>query len=83
MAKDMLNNLWGKTAQRPVMTEYKLCKSYQEFLAISSNSNIEITNFTRYMMNVLKFMLQEMLLLQNVLIMFPLSQQYSLQQMRE
>jgi len=45
MAKDMLNNLWGKTAQRPVMTEYKLCKSYQEFLTISSNSNIEITNF--------------------------------------
>ena len=45
MAKDMLNNLWGKTAQRPILTEYTLCKSYQEFLAISSNSNIEITNF--------------------------------------
>ena len=27
------------------MTEYKHCKSYQEFLTISSNSNIEITNF--------------------------------------
>ena len=45
MANDMLDNLWGKTAQRPILTEYTLCKSYQEFLAISSNSNIEITNF--------------------------------------
>ena len=45
MAKGMLNNLWGKTAQRPVMTEYKLCKSYQEFLSSSNKSNIESINF--------------------------------------
>ena len=41
----MLNNSRGQTVQRPVMTEYKHCKPYQEFFAISSNSNIEITDF--------------------------------------
>ena len=82
-AKGMLNNLWGKTSQRPVMTEYKHCKSYQEFVAISSNSNIEITFFAKYMMTVQKFILLETGRQPNALTMYRLLQRYSSQHMQE